>query len=59
MFEKNRVICILRPNEQFYFSCIYIILKNKKVGIHIIKSSYTSGLAYIEKNKFKIEIQKH
>ena len=49
-------LCVCcRPNQQLYFSCIFIILMNQKMGIHIIKSSYTSWLVYIEKNKFKIE----
>ena len=36
-------LCVCcRPNQQLYFSCIFIILMNQKMGIHIIKSSYTS-----------------
>ena len=51
----NRVMCILQTQLVTLFFLYFIIFVNQKVGIYIIKSGYTSLLAYVEKNKFKIE----
>ena len=55
MFEKDRIMSILQTQSVTLFFLYFYYSHELKVGIHMIKSSYASRLAYIEKNKFKIE----
>ena len=56
MFEKNRVmICILQTQSVTLFFLYFYYPQELESGNTYKKSSYTSWLAYIEKNKFKIE----
>ena len=55
MFEKNRVMGILQTQSVTLFFLYFYYPRELESGKTIIKSSYTSWLAYIEKIKFNIE----